>query len=513
MMRAVRAAGDLSPLQPRLGALFALRLMLAGAVLATAAAPSSAARASFDAVAVVVAVYLLPVVVTELFRQWREGLPRWAVGFTVLGDGVFLAVAVTLSGGPGSALSFLLYVHLIAVTLLASYRTGLKVALWQSLLLVVTFYMPESVTGVPALSVPEAVFAVAAFLGVAIATAGCSALNERELRRSRTGFQALAQMAADVEEVDNPDEVVRVLLDAIARAFNVRRAAVYLEQPNTVTAWIDGEATTMALPAGTQPDAVVLQCWTDLHPVLRKRLDPGADGVLAGILPGARNVIVLPFTADGHPAGAVIVERGGGATARIGASTVTLLSQFAVHAALAHRNVRLMAEVKHLATVDGLTGLMNRRTFEDALQREVSRATRTGADLSLLLVDVDHFKKVNDTHGHPVGDEVLRHVGRVLATAGRDFDLPGRYGGEEFVVILPGCGPDEAVAVGDRLRAAIAATGAPVPVTASIGAAALHRNAADAESLIKAADAALYEAKQTGRNRTVAAGSRLRAVV
>lgn len=509
-MRRAVPTGDLSPLQPRLGALFVLRLVLAGATLAASAVLPGAGAASPGVVALVVATYLIISVGAEALRQWRERIPSWAVGAGVLLDGVFIAAAMMLAGGPGSGLGVLLYVHLIAVTLLASYRTGLKVAVWQSLLLIAISSVPQSVTGVAPLSAAEAVFGVVAFLGVAIATAGCSALNERELRRSRNGFQALAQMASELEDVSNPDEVVGVLLRAIPRAFPARRAAVYLHDAATVTVLVDGRVTTADAAA---VDGVVKQCWAERRPVLRKRLDTGTDAVLARALPDARNVVVLPFTADGEPVGAVVVERGGGGSAGIGASTVALLSQFTVHAALAHRNVRLLAEVKHLAAVDGLTGLANRRTFEDTLHREVSRAIRTGADLSLLLVDVDHFKTVNDTYGHPTGDEVLRYVGHVLATSGRDFDFPARYGGEEFAVILPGCAPEEAIAVANRLRAGIASDQAPLRVTASAGVAALHRNAPDAETLVRAADEALYDAKRQGRDRTVAAETRLRVVV
>ena len=511
MMRSARTPGDLSPLQPRLATLFVLRLALAVTVFVAAALLPTTITAPARHIAVVVACYLLLTVATELVRQARTSLATWSVGAAVLVDGVFIAAALTLAGGPGHGLSFVLYVHLIAVTLLASYRTGLKVAVWQSLLLIVTHYLPPSVTGVTPLSLSDAVFGVMTFLAVAVVTAICSALNERELRRSRSGFQALATMASELEDVHNPDEVVGALLAGVARAFTVARAAVYLEDGKTLTVAVQGRMTRTDLPA--EVDDVVVRCWTERGPVLRKRLDALRDPALGAALPGARNVVVLPFTADGEPAGALIVERGGGLNARIGASTIALLSQFTVHAALAHRNVRLLAEVKHLATVDGLTGLANRRTFEDALHREVSRAVRSGDDLSLLLVDVDHFKRVNDTYGHPMGDEVLRHVGRVLSSRGRDFDFPARYGGEEFVVILPGCSPDEAIAVAERLRAGIAGTDAPLPVTASVGVASLHRDASDGEALVKAADEALYDAKVQGRDRTAAATSRLRAVV
>jgi diguanylate cyclase (GGDEF)-like protein len=502
---------DLAPLRPRLGALFILRLGLAAASLAAAVVLPGTPSGGHERLAYVVAGYLVVSVLVETIRQWRASLPIGVIGLAVLVDGLFLATAVTVSGGLGGSLTFLLYVHLIAVTLLASYRTGLKVAVWQSLLLVVAHYLPPSLTGTAPLAPADAVFTVLAFLTVAVTTGFCSALNERELRRSRAGFQALAQMAGAMEDAQNPDEVVATLLRTLPGYMGSHRAAVYLRAEQTMTT-LDGDRVTSVAVGDTAP-GVVRHCWERRGPVLVKQLDGDKDRDLDAALPRAANVVVVPLSADGEATGALLVERGGGNRAHISAGVVGMLTQFAAHAALAHRNVRLMAEIKHLATVDGLTGLANRRTFEAALQREVARSLRSGDELSLLLLDIDHFKKVNDDHGHPMGDEVLRHVGRVLATHGRELDLPARYGGEEFAVILPGCPLEEAMGVAERLRAALALDGPPVPVTASAGIAAMHRNATDAHGLVKAADEALYAAKTRGRNRTEAAEARrLRAV-
>jgi two-component system, cell cycle response regulator len=511
----VAAAGisDLAPLRPRLGALFALRLVLACSVLGITVGLPGTIPAPRSTVLTSVAIYLVIAVATDVVRHLRGTLPTWAIGVAVLIDGVFMTTVLTLGGGAGSSLSFLLYVHLVAVTLLASYRTGLKVAVWQSLSLVVAHYLPPSMTGVQPLAARDAVLMILAFLAVALVTAVCSALNESQLRRGRAGFQVLAEMATQFEQTSGPEEVVEVVLRSVPRAFTSRRAAVYLHDVATVTRMDNGRIEALDMPASAQPDLVVAQAWAEHRPVLRERLDAATNPVLARALSDARNVVVMPLTADGRSLGALVLEHGGGSATRIQASAVALLGQFAAHAALALRNARLLLEVQQLASADALTGLANRRTFENTLHREVARAVRTGEELSLLLVDVDHFKQVNDRHGHPMGDAVLRYVGRVLATLGREVDLPARYGGEEFAVILPACPPDEAVRVAERLRAGIAGDNSPVRITASVGVAAVPRNASTAEALVQAADAALYEAKQTGRNRTVAAGKRLHAVV
>lgn len=164
------------------------------------------------------------------------------------------------------------------------------------------------------------------------------------------------------------------------------------------------------------------------------------------------------------------------------------------------------AALDALARLDGLTGVANRRQFDAVLQAEWNRACRQGNALSLLLIDIDHFKRFNDTYGHPAGDRCLREVAAALrATAARGGDLVARYGGEEFAVVAPATCPESARELGERLRAAVQAIPAgvlPQAVTVSVGVAGtrpprLH----PPEALLAGADAALYAAKRAGRNR------------
>lgn len=193
-------------------------------------------------------------------------------------------------------------------------------------------------------------------------------------------------------------------------------------------------------------------------------------------------------------------------------------------AAAAFRNARLYRQLQDQkktielqATTDGLTGLFNHRHFFERLRAEVTRARRYGLVLSLLMLDLDDFKHVNDRFGHPAGDQVLRAVSDVLCAQLRhDLDIPARYGGEEFAVILPHTGTlesaanlaDGARATGERIRRAIAEIelplaqdGPPVQVTASVGLAMLPAHAADADELVSKADQALYQAKRAGKDR------------
>ncbi len=172
------------------------------------------------------------------------------------------------------------------------------------------------------------------------------------------------------------------------------------------------------------------------------------------------------------------------------------------------RIASLVEESQRQAATDPLTGLMNRRAFTAAVEREIGRSERQGYPLCGLLLDVDHFKKINDQRGHAAGDAVLASLGRLLAAEIRKFDFAGRWGGEEFVVLLSGSDRDGGLTVADRIRAAIAAAriedeaGEPILVTVSIGVAAYFPGEG-IDALLGRADAGMYLAKSLGRNRVV----------
>lgn len=162
--------------------------------------------------------------------------------------------------------------------------------------------------------------------------------------------------------------------------------------------------------------------------------------------------------------------------------------------------------LEELATTDMMTGLANHRMFQQTLRAQIAQANRHKLPLSLLLIDVDYFKKYNDEHGHPAGDEVLAQMGRILSASVRAGDLAARYGGEEFAILLPYTELATAITVAERLRQMVAEH--PFPhrqITISVGAAALHIHASDADGLVHQADMALYEAKSCGRNRVAVA--------
>jgi diguanylate cyclase (GGDEF)-like protein len=162
-------------------------------------------------------------------------------------------------------------------------------------------------------------------------------------------------------------------------------------------------------------------------------------------------------------------------------------------------------ELREQATRDSLTRLWNRAAILDILQRELERAKRNDTVVSIILADLDHFKRINDTYGHLAGDAVLREAARRMQAAVRPYDGIGRYGGEEFLLVLPNCDASGAVTLGERLRLAVGSEAmvlaeGVIPVTLSLGVA-TSEGMEDVQTFIAAADAALYRAKEGGRNR------------
>jgi diguanylate cyclase (GGDEF)-like protein len=235
-----------------------------------------------------------------------------------------------------------------------------------------------------------------------------------------------------------------------------------------------------------------------------------------GLRRAAGSLLAVPLRSKGGILGVVNFIRG--RPDAFSAQEIRLAEAIAAQAALAIANARLYQQTLEMSFTDSLTGAPNRRQLFLRLEQEYSRSVRFGDPLSILMIDLDHFKLVNDRHGHMVGDGVLRGVALALRRNVRKIDLVSRYGGEEFVVLLPRVAKPEAIEVAEKLRRAVAATalpgpdgGGPLAVTVSIGVATLGADGDDAPGLLEKADAALYEAKRLGRDRVATAAPPARA--
>ncbi len=218
-----------------------------------------------------------------------------------------------------------------------------------------------------------------------------------------------------------------------------------------------------------------------------------------------RDITILPLTLQGDPFGcllAVSVKK------QIENMEKNYLKMFAGQIELSVSMTRLLENVKTQAVTDALTGLYNRRHFDEVLDQEIKKSQRSQRPFTLITLDLDHLKQINDTKGHSAGDAAISHIGRILLKSARKTDIPARFGGEEFALVLPETDVNSGVEVAERIRTIIASNSVDGvgTITASIGVATYLRHAQTLEDLVEIVDQAMYRAKNNGRNRVEVAG-------
>jgi diguanylate cyclase (GGDEF)-like protein len=343
---------------------------------------------------------------------------------------------------------------------------------------------------------------------MAAGVAAFSAINEHALQRTGADLRSLADFGATLGRARTEDDVARALADTLAGPLGFGRVAVLVQEPGCWWGLLAGSTGEIGLRGDGEIDPLVTRAWASGTPLALRRVDPDQAPLLDRLWFDATNVVVIPSA--GGAALAAVAEWPGRGRGLLRANTLATAAEATTRAGLELQNVRLAAEVERLASSDQLTGLANRRVFDEQLQVLVERAARDRKSMSLVLFDLDHFKGVNDTRGHQVGDAVLRQAGAAIKGAIRSEDVAARYGGEELAVLLPGCSGPDALVMAQRLRAAIAEGVTVCRVTASAGVATFPGNATDGHALVARADRALYEAKRSGRDQAVRARTRVR---
>jgi diguanylate cyclase (GGDEF)-like protein len=323
----------------------------------------------------------------------------------------------------------------------------------------------------------------------------------RRINRNLVPGQDQAEFADDLQIANDEDEAHRLLQRHLERAI-AATTAVVLNRNNSadrleaVTPLPDGSPLGRTLRGAAPRSCLAVRSGRmhregGQHPAL-------LSCPVCAACPGASSCV--PLTVGGEVIGSVLLNR----PAPYAEAEEQRIRDSVAQAAPVLANLRNLAVAEIRAATDGLTGLPNKRAVTDALKRMFAQASATGSPLALLLLDLDHFKQVNDQRGHAVGDQVLASVGAVLRSVLRTRDFAGRNGGEEFAVMLPDTGIRAATEIAERIRAAIAELSLPgtdVSVTASIGVGGFPDHASTPDRLERLADAALYLAKRHGRNR------------
>lgn len=346
-----------------------------------------------------------------------------------------------------------------------------------------------------------------------------------EAKQRATEATVRAEMVDLLHEVTDafaPDEIYHVLTRRVAHVLTISRCSMVLAKP--------GDEYGRVVVAAENPMVRNLQVRLDRYPEIRRALETDRPVLVSdvasdplyeevrhdwkqrGVEVATRSVIAVPFGLHEQQSG-VFFLRTVGAEPTLTMQDLEFAEQAvrtavgAIEKAYALQTAQSdKARFQVLATIDPLTGCLNRRALSDRLTAEMDRARRYGLALSVLMIDLDRFKDVNDTHGHLTGDSVLRQLGDLLRREVRSVDVVARYGGEEFLALLPETGPQGALVFAERLRERVAdydfgEAGKSLFVTISVGVGSMQPGSdVDASGLIARSDAALYRAKHEGRN-------------
>ena len=437
--------------------------------------------------------YLGAVVALEFVRRTDAAALVADTGLVVVLDATYLTIAIDTSGHVRPVITALAVVLIAGIVHLLSAPKGLALAgLSASALVVVGVLGPALAPHGAHLPTAATALAPAVLVIAAIIDAAIARLAEAGFRVDHELLEARMAFGTGLGQARTQPEILTRLATHVRDRLGFGRVAVLVRHRD---GWLGIRATPHTVEAVHTPSPggpIVASVWQS-HAVILRHLPE--DALLDTVLPLAMNVAVVGLHDDTGPVGLVIAEWDS-ADDSVPARAVAALGEAAGHAALAVRNAELLTALRELSTRDPLTGLANRRLFDETLIPAFGVARRATTPLSLLALDVDDFKVVNDRYGHPVGDEVLRQIARCIQRHTASTDLVARVGGDEFVVLLPGCSGIDADTVATRITERVATTVDAAPVSVSIGRATLDAAMANPAALLDAADVALYEQKR-----------------
>ena len=438
----------------------------------------------------------------------------------VVVSAVFAVAYVALTGGKDSPLSFAHYLPLVLAAICFGTRAGLATGLGMAALHLIGMgwsdprYVPVTSDWEGAISFPL----------VAVCVSLLSKRNGERIRALSSEAHDLSTLLAMSQMMDTAVDLemtLNLIMLNVQNLCDCQVCAIYLMDSAGESLELrsisgpkgrglllpslpvrDAQAEGWRVRVGERADPLAAAFYAADASALRKH----GQTRLGDLDPRARSFACLPLTSVERLIGMLYV--GFDLPNGLRPTGVNCLEQFATRAGLALQRGLLQQDFQELAFTDAMTGLDNYRQFEQTLHGELHRAERYGRPLTVLLLDIDHFKTFNDTLGHPAGDALLGQLGVTLRNALRTVDRAARYGGEEFAVVCPETGPEEARLIAERIRRAVAETpfsltgqgGGTAHVTVSVGFATFPRDAAVPADLVKQADAALYAAKRAGRD-------------
>lgn len=458
--------------------------------------------------------------------------------FLIIVDVTYVALVIYLSGGTTSPFIFLFYVQIVAITLSISYRTGLKVVILQTILFLSVYYQQYSgqvnrlvsnylkieIVGSHFIWHFKTILNVAFLWTIAAITTFFSSINESELKQSNKELAILNKAGLEIEKNSNLHSVLKVIIKAVIKELGFNSVFISLIDSKKK---VFGKGISVGFDDAQKKELQKIKHYAKGSPIIAKALKikqpiggrirglDKSDQLLEKILVKQKEFIVIPLVGLERTVGIMIAaKKGFGTRSRIKNREVDVLSTLAKQSAVAIDNAILKKKLQKMASTDSLTGLYNRGHFQKILQFEIEKIKRyknlsfSNNPLSIILADVDNFKQFNDQFGHPEGDALLEKIAAIFIKNCRSRDVACRYGGEEFVLILPDTGLNQSKIIADRLRKSVLEikTAKQLPgrkpiISLSLGIMTANKNEEYAPSiLIKKADQALYDAKAKGKD-------------